>query len=97
MASVATSNISNISYNQSKISISGFAVEHFRIAAGQTVGDTATITPVREKLIKGVWGPCANDLPATGASSVVITLGLVSSAVTQTIGQVDVFLICQPR
>lgn len=98
MASVAVTNISAVSYNQSNINISGFNVEHFRIAAGQTVGDTAVIpnsnAPTRQRtLIKGVWGPVANNVPATGATNVTVTLGLVSSAVTATIGQVDVFVI----
>lgn len=98
MASVATSNITNVEYNQSKLSISGFAVEHWRIAAGQVAGDTAVITPKREKLIKGVFGPVTNDLPAAGAASVTVTLGLVTgSAISVTIGQIDVFLICAPR
>lgn len=97
MASVATSNITQVQYNQSKLSISGFAVEHWRIAAGQVSGDTAVITPAREKLIKGVYGPVTNNLPATGASNVTVTLGTFSTAVTSTIGQVDVFIICQPR
>lgn len=98
MASVATSNITQIQYNQSKLDISGFAVEHWRIASGQTPGDTATITPSREKLIKGVWGPVTHDIPASGAASVVVTLAAVTgSAVSVTVGPVDVFLICAPR
>lgn len=100
MASVATSNISAVNYNFSKLSISGFAIEHFRIASGQTAGDTAVLTPVREKLIKGVIGPVTNNLPTTGtgATSVTVTLGLVTgTAITSTIGQVDVYLICFPR
>jgi hypothetical protein len=98
MASVATSNITNVEYNQSKLSISGFAIEHWRIAAGQLSGDTAVITPKREKLIKGVWGPVTHNVPAEGASSVTITLaGVFTSAVSNTIGQVDIFLICAPR
>lgn len=99
MASVAVSNISAVSYNQSKLSISGFAVEHFRIAAGQLSGDTAALTGVRDDLIKGVLGPVTNDLPTsgTGATSVTVTLGTFSTAVTSTIGQVDVFLIYFPR
>jgi hypothetical protein len=100
MASVAVSNISAVNYNNSKISVSGFAIEHFRIAAGQTAGDTAVLTPIREKLIKGVLGPVVNNLPTTGtgATSVTVTLALVQgTAITSTIGQVDVFLICFPR
>lgn len=97
MASVATSNISAINYNNSKLSISGFAIEHFRIAAGQLSGDTAVITPVREKLICGVLSGQVNNLPATGASNVTVTLGTFSTAVTSTIGQVDILIITRPR
>ena len=32
MASVAVSNISMVSYNQSNLNISGFNIEHYRIA-----------------------------------------------------------------
>jgi len=98
MASVATSNITLVEYNQSKLSISGFAIEHWRIAAGQLSGDTAVIVPAREKLIKGVFGPVTHNVPASGASSVTVTLaGVFTSAVSNTIGQVDVFVICAPR
>jgi hypothetical protein len=98
VASVATSNITLVEYNQSKLSISGFPVEHWRIAAGQLSGDTAVITPSREKLIKGVLGPVTHNVPAIGASSVTVTLsGVFTSAVSNTIGAVDVFLICAPR
>lgn len=99
MASVAVSNITAVTYNQSKLSISGFALEHFRIAAGQISGDTAALTGVRDKLIKGVLGPVTNDLPTsgTGSTSVTVTLGTFSTAVTSTIGQVDLFLIYFPR
>lgn len=98
MASVATSNITQVQYNQSKLSISGFAIEHWRIASGQAPGDTAVITPSREKLIKGVWGPVTHDVPANGASNVTVTLAAVTgSAITVTVSAIDVFLICAPR
>jgi hypothetical protein len=98
MASVATSNITQVDFNQSKISISGFAVEVWRIASGQAVGDTAVITPAREKLIKAVFGPVTHNVPASGASSVTVTLAAVTgSAITVTISTIDVFLICAPR
>lgn len=99
MASVAVTNISMVSYNQSNINISGFNIEHYRIAAGQTPGDTAVVpnsnTPSRQRtLIKGVIGPVVNDVPATGATSVTVTLGpLTSSDTTATIGQVDFLVI----
>lgn len=99
MASVAVSNISAISFNQSNINISGFNVECFRIAAGQAPGDTAVIpnsnTPSRQRtLMKTVVGPVTHDLPTTGATSVTVTLGAVTgSAVTVTVGAVDVWII----
>lgn len=94
MASVATSNISYVNYNFSKLSISGFPIENARIASGQSAGDTAVIVPQREKLIKSLLpGPYTHDLPASGASSVTITI----VAGTATIGQFDVWIVCQPR
>lgn len=94
MASIATSNITQVQYNDSKLSVSGFAIENWRIASGAATGDTAVVTPSRETLIKGVWGgPFSHNLPATGASNVTITL----VGGTGALGQFDVFLICQPR
>lgn len=98
MASVSVSNISSISYNQSNINISGFNIEHYRIAAGQVSGDTAVVpnsnTPSRQRtLIKGVIGAVTSNVPATGATNVTVTLGTFSTAVTSTIGQVDFWVI----
>lgn len=99
MPSVAVTNISQVVYNNSNINISGFNIEHYRIAAGQLPGDTAVVpnanTPTRQRtLIKGVIGPVVNDVPATGATSVTVTLGPVAAtAVTSTIGQVDFWVI----
>ena len=100
MASVAVSNISMVSYNQSNINISGFNIEHYRIAAGQAPGDTAVVpnsnTPSRQRtVIKGVIGPVTNNVnPTSPASTVTVTLGPVTgSAVTVTIGQVDFWVV----
>lgn len=99
MASVAVSNISAISFNQSKLSVSGFPVEIYRVAAGQAADDTAVLpnsnAPTRERgLIKAVsGGPFSHNLPATGATSVTITL----VGGTTTIGQFDVELTWGPR
>ena len=53
MPSVNVSNISLVNYNQSNINISGFNIEHYRIAAGQLSGDTAVVpnsnTPSRQR------------------------------------------------
>jgi hypothetical protein len=98
LASVATSNITLVEFNQSKLSISGFAVEVWRIASGQTPGDTAVITPAREKLIKAVFGPVTHNVPAVGASNVTVTIAAVTgSAVSVTVSAIDVVLICAPR
>jgi hypothetical protein len=96
---MATQANTQIQYNQSKLSWCGFPVEHFRIAAGAAPGDTSVITPVREKLIKGVFGPVTHNLATTGlgATNVTVTLGVLSTAATATIGAVDVFLIYFPR
>lgn len=98
MASVAVTNISAIQYNQSNLSISGFILENYRIAAGQAPGDTAVIpnsnAPTRARtLLKGIIGPVTHNLPATGATNVTVTLGPTTSAATATIGAVDVFLL----
>lgn len=97
MASVAVTSVSSISYNQSNINISGFNIEHYRVAAGQLSGDTVVVpnanTPSRQRtLIKGVIGG-TNDLSSTGATSVTVTLPCTSTAVTATIGQFDFWVI----
>lgn len=97
MASVAVSNISQVNYNQSNLNWSGFNVENFRVAAGQLAGDTAVVpnsnTPSRQRtLIKSVIG-VSSDLPATGATSVTVTLPMLSTAVSATIGQVDFLIV----
>jgi hypothetical protein len=73
----------------------GVPVVAFRIAAGQLSGDTAVLSdPVRLPIIKAVSGPVTHNLPASGASSVTVTLsGVFTSAVSNTIGAVDVWLI----
>ena len=51
MASVNVSNISLVNYNQSNINISGFNIEHYRIAAPMTwLLALATMRTL-------VWGP----------------------------------------
>lgn len=97
MASVAVTSVSSISYNQSNLNISGFNIEHYRVAAGQLSGDTVVVpnanTPTRQRtLIKGVIGG-TNNVPATGATNVTVTLPCTSTAVTATIGQFDFWVI----
>ena len=98
MASVNVSNISLVNYNQSNINISCFNIEHYRIAAGQLVGDTAVVpnsnTPTRQRtVIKGVIGAANNCNPTAPASTVTVTLGAYTTAATATIGQIDFWVI----
>jgi hypothetical protein len=103
MASVAVSNISNMT---SQITGSpprgsaltwpgGIPVVVFRLAAGQVAGDTAVLSDgIRLPLIKSIMGPVTHNLPASGASSVTITLAAVTgSAITVTVGAFEVWLI----
>lgn len=103
MASVATSNISNITSRITGTPPKGSGLTwpggipyvHFRIASGQVAGDTAVLTDaIRLPLIQGVVGPVTHTLPASGASTVTVTLAAVTgSAITVTVGAVDVYLI----
>lgn len=103
MASVATSNISNMTAQltgapprgSSPTWPGGLPIVWFRIASGQVAGDTAVLTDaIRLPNIKGVMGPVTHTLPASGASTVTVTLAAVTgSAVSVTVGPVDVFLI----
>lgn len=103
MASVAVSNISNVTTAVTGSPAKGSAltwpggvpVVCFRIASGQSVGDTAVLSDaIRLPLIKAIQGPVTHTLPASGASSVTVTLAAVTgSAITVTIGAVDVWLI----
>lgn len=99
MASVATTNISNVTRTilnnkGTSLNIGGCPVEVFRIAAGQVTGDTAVLVPSTFSNARTLIGPAVGNFPTTGsgASSVTVTLGLVSSAVTATMGAVDVWL-----
>ena len=103
MASVAVSNISNITSQMTGSPPKGSGLTWpggvpiviFRIASGQAPGDTATLSDgIRLPLIKSVMGPVTHNLPASGASSVVVTLAAVTgSAITVTISTVEVWLI----
>lgn len=104
MASVALSNITNITRSitgtpakGTGISIAGQPVSVFRIAAGQTAGDTAVLSDYPTiPNIRAVMGPVVHNLPTsgTGATAVTITIPLVQgTAITSTVGQFDVWLI----
>ena len=103
MASVAVSNITNLTTGITGTPPrgsgltwpGGVPVVAFRIASGQTAGDTAVLSDaIRLPIIKAVWGPVTHTLPASGASSVTVTLAAVTgSAVSVSVGAVDVWLI----
>lgn len=96
MASVAVSNISNITRQISggkggQLNIGGCPVEVFRIAAGQATADTAALTPQNINNIRSVWGgPFShNATAASGASTVTITL----IGGTATLGSFEVYVM----
>lgn len=81
MASVATSNITNITRQAlankgTALSIGSQQVSVFRIAAGQAAGDTAVLTGFQTPTITSVFGgPFTHNATATtGATNVTITL-----------------------
>lgn len=95
MASVATTNITNVTRQTTggkgtALNLGGLPVEHFRIAAGQTPGDTAVLVPTTFNNVRGAIGPVThNATAATGASNVTITL---LGATAGTVGAFDVFI-----
>jgi hypothetical protein len=103
MASVAVSNISNITSLVTGTPPKGSALTWpggipiviFRIASGQVAGDTAVLSdPIRLPLIKAVLGPVTHTLPISGASSVTVTIAAVTgSAITVTVGAIEVWAI----
>ena len=96
MASVATTNITNVTRQTTggkgtALSLGGLPVEHFRIAAGQASGDTAVLVPTTFNNIRGAFGgPFTHSATAaTGATNVTITL----VGGTATIPAVDIFIL----
>lgn len=96
MASVATSNISNITRQitankGTALSMAGLPVAVFRIASGQASGDTAVLVASQVPTITSVFGgPFTHNATATtGATNVTITL----VGGTATIGSFDVVLM----
>jgi hypothetical protein len=97
MASVATSNITNIS----RLVAGGKGVsnnwgnqpaEIFRIASGQAPGDTAVLQSPNIPNILAVIGPGTNNIGTspTGVTAVTVTLAAVTgSAITVTVGATD--------
>lgn len=94
MASVATSNITNITrlVNGGKgvgQQWGNQPVAVFRIASGQAPGDTAVLQDPNVPNILAVIGPGTDNVgtSATGVSAVTVTLGAVTgTAITATIG-----------
>ncbi len=95
MASVATSNITNISRTVVKnlgtaLNFGGCPVEVFRIASGQAPADTAVIVPSTFTNVRSVFGPVQHNLSGTGASQVTVTIA--GNGTTATVGTIDVWL-----
>lgn len=91
MASVATSNISQIATNGGPLTISGFPAVLYRVASGQTPGDTFTLTnPGGLRQVVSAIGPVTNDLSATAPDGDVVLTILGDTAAT--IGQFDVLV-----
>lgn len=94
MASVATTNITNITRlvagGKGVSNQWGYQpVEFFRIAAGQAPGDTAVLQSANIPNILAVLGPGTDNIGTspTGVTAVTVTLGAVTgSAVTVTVG-----------
>jgi len=95
MASVATSNITQVAFATPLLSFDGCPVEIWRIASGASPADTAVITPSHMKLIKAVIGPGQANTGSTGSTSVTFTIG--GNGSTATVGQIDVMLLGFPR
>ena len=101
MASVNTSNITNISRTVAGGLGTGniwgsTPVAIFRIAAGQAPGDTAVLQAPNVPNILAVIGPGTNNIgsAATGVTAVTVTLGAVTgTAITSTIGATDWLII----
>lgn len=98
MASVNTSNITNISRQicsnlGTGLNVGNQPMAAFRIASGQAPGDTAVLQAPNVPLITAVVGPGTDNLATTGATSVTVTLGAVTgTAVTATIGATTWFI-----
>lgn len=95
MASVATTNITNITRTivgnkGTALNIGGCPVEVFRLASGQAPADTAVLVPATFSNVRTVFGPVYNNLSGTGASQVTVTL--CGQGSTATVGTVDIWV-----
>jgi len=92
LASVAVSNISQIATNGGPLTISGFPAVLYRIASGQTPGDTLTLTnPGGLRQVYSVVGPVSNDLDVAAVDADVVLTIIGNTAAT--IGQFDVWVM----
>lgn len=96
MASVATSNISNVTTQVTNNlarnwSFGGCPVEVYRIAAGQASADTAALKPATFTNIQAVMTTigCSHNLTTNANTSVTLTI----QSGTVTVGAFDVWLI----
>jgi hypothetical protein len=96
MATIAVSNATLVSYQQSVLEMDGFPVENWRLAAGSAPGDTIVITPNRFKLIKAVLSGQGHNLPAISsgglASNVTITIPAFGAS-DATTPQQDIWIV----
>lgn len=99
MASVATSNITAlarlITNNQgSSLNIGNQAMQCFRIASGQTAGDTAVLQDPNVPIIQSCVGPGSHNISGTGVTAVTVTLGaVIGTTITSTIGACDFWVL----
>lgn len=101
MASVAVSNISNITRyvaggKGTGLNVGNQPMACFRIASGQLSGDTAVLQDPNVPAIVSVAGPVINSIGTnlTGVTAVTVTLaGVTGSAITVTNGAFDVWLL----
>lgn len=87
--------ISRATNNKGKsLHIGGQPVTIFRIASGNSPGDTAALASAQVPVIQALYGPVTHNIPitnVTGVTSVTVTLGTFG-ATNATLGTVDVWL-----
>ena len=101
MASVALTSITHLIRSitggqGTGLQISGMPITAFRIAAGQTGGDTAALTPPPEfGTVRAVIGPVGHNLPTTGVGATTVTI-TIPGPTTPTVAAFDVWLVGVP-
>jgi len=96
MASVAVSNITNVTTNISgglgnPLNIAGQPVEVYRIASGQSSADTVALTPTTFSNVQSVFCTVGATHNLTTNANTNVTLTIQSGTVT--VGAFDVYLI----